>query len=492
MISRNTEQQILEGFLGDVGTGKIWPMNNCGLFYFSSGFNTEKYFKLTPYTKHFNYSALNINDGESLTVYLPTNPIVNDSIEGFNRYLDDRFFTKNLEDNFLKNERQVDEIYKEYTYERIKNENIEVLYPLIQKAFDLIHISNSSLYFSLYFDKELCANVLSSKKYPITKENLDKLWEKATVPIFRSFDGEQEYFGLSLLAQGKTISEIAEDCQFFYATYRDVQLLPEVRKRLMSKYGDINTVDAENKRQEILFNEKKNLEEYNKWYKELLDEEKVIADYCQTVMRVRDRRKNFFAKVLTVNWRIAERIFKEASIDPKYIGFVLPTVELTKGVEFIKSIKKEIEKRADGYIIYMLFNGDIKINYDNFVEIKKEINEHHIKLEQPAVENIIKGQIACKGKVRGIARIILDAELGGHFKDGDILVTGMTRPEFVPLMKRSGAIVTDEGGITCHAAIVSRELNKTCIIGTKIATKVLKDGDIIEVDADKGIVRKLS
>jgi pyruvate,water dikinase len=74
------------------------------------------------------------------------------------------------------------------------------------------------------------------------------------------------------------------------------------------------------------------------------------------------------------------------------------------------------------------------------------------------------------------------------FQEGEILVTGMTRPEFVPLMRRAAAIVTDEGGITCHAAIVSRELNKPCIIGTKFATHILKDGDEVLVDANQGII----
>jgi pyruvate,water dikinase len=65
----------------------------------------------------------------------------------------------------------------------------------------------------------------------------------------------------------------------------------------------------------------------------------------------------------------------------------------------------------------------------------------------------------------------------------------MTTPDFVPAMRKAVAIITDEGGITCHAAIVSRELGKPCIIGTKIATKALKDGDVVEVDADNGVVR---
>ncbi len=63
----------------------------------------------------------------------------------------------------------------------------------------------------------------------------------------------------------------------------------------------------------------------------------------------------------------------------------------------------------------------------------------------------------------------------------------MTDPDFLPAMKKASAIITDEGGITCHAAIVSRELKIPCIIGTRIATKVLKDGDLVEVDANKGI-----
>ena len=67
----------------------------------------------------------------------------------------------------------------------------------------------------------------------------------------------------------------------------------------------------------------------------------------------------------------------------------------------------------------------------------------------------------------------------------------MIKPDYLSAMKKAVAFVTDEGGITCHAAIVARELNKPCIIGTKIATKVLKDGDEVEVDADKGVVKIL-
>ncbi|MBI1935587.1 hypothetical protein HYS31_04040 [Candidatus Woesearchaeota archaeon] len=67
----------------------------------------------------------------------------------------------------------------------------------------------------------------------------------------------------------------------------------------------------------------------------------------------------------------------------------------------------------------------------------------------------------------------------------------MTSPWYVPIMEKAAAIVTDEGGITCHAAIISREMSKPCIIGTKFATKVLKNGDLVEVDATKGIIKRI-
>lgn len=77
----------------------------------------------------------------------------------------------------------------------------------------------------------------------------------------------------------------------------------------------------------------------------------------------------------------------------------------------------------------------------------------------------------------------------GKFKDGDVLVTEMTRPDFLPIMRRASAIVTDEGGLTCHAAIVARELHIPCIVGTRNATHVFKDGDMLEVNTGKGIVK---
>ena len=103
----------------------------------------------------------------------------------------------------------------------------------------------------------------------------------------------------------------------------------------------------------------------------------------------------------------------------------------------------------------------------------------------------VKGAIAYQGIVRGTAKVVMRVSELGKVKKGDILISYMTSPNFLQAMKLSAAFVTNEGGLTCHAAIVAREIKKPCVIGTKIATDIFKDGDLIEVNADKGVVRLL-
>ncbi|OGY49086.1 MAG: hypothetical protein A2663_04815 [Candidatus Buchananbacteria bacterium RIFCSPHIGHO2_01_FULL_46_12] len=101
------------------------------------------------------------------------------------------------------------------------------------------------------------------------------------------------------------------------------------------------------------------------------------------------------------------------------------------------------------------------------------------------------GQTAFAGKAKGRVRIVNVPEEMKNFKKGEILVSEKTNPNLLLAMKKAAAIVTDAGGLTCHAAIVSRELKIPCVVGTKFATKILKNGDRVMVDADKGAVNLL-
>jgi|GEM_PF-404500 len=115
-----------------------------------------------------------------------------------------------------------------------------------------------------------------------------------------------------------------------------------------------------------------------------------------------------------------------------------------------------------------------------------------LKLEKSLAKtengDVIRGTCAQPGKAEGVARLVLDPAHPGTFNRGDILITGMTRPEYLPLFKKAAAVITDAGGILSHAAIIARELKKPCVIGTQDATKRIKNGQRIAVNADAGVV----
>lgn len=101
---------------------------------------------------------------------------------------------------------------------------------------------------------------------------------------------------------------------------------------------------------------------------------------------------------------------------------------------------------------------------------------------------LLTGQAASPGMASGSVRILRSPKEGGSLVQGEILVATMTSPDWVPAIRRAGALVTDGGGMTCHAAIVSRELGVPCIVGTRSATSVLHDGQVVTVDATAGRV----
>jgi phosphohistidine swiveling domain-containing protein len=144
----------------------------------------------------------------------------------------------------------------------------------------------------------------------------------------------------------------------------------------------------------------------------------------------------------------------------------------------------ELTKRFDASIL-IFENGNF-----NLISGNSEIDEIE-KTILPKTDQV-RGSIAYKGKIIGKVKIVLHPNTyTGVFESGDILVTGMTRPEFLPFLEKASAFVTDSGGALSHAAISAREMKKPCIVGTGNGTKIFKDGDMVEVDADNGIIKIL-
>jgi pyruvate,water dikinase len=139
--------------------------------------------------------------------------------------------------------------------------------------------------------------------------------------------------------------------------------------------------------------------------------------------------------------------------------------------------REELARRVENGVEYEVLNG-----------------VHSWRAAEPMVRRIdsdardrarngLIGQTACTGQARGrIKHVASPADMRG-FRDGDILLSPMTTPDVMYAIERAGAIVTDEGGVLCHAAIISRELNKPCVIGCEVATVAFADGDIVEVAA---------
>jgi len=103
-------------------------------------------------------------------------------------------------------------------------------------------------------------------------------------------------------------------------------------------------------------------------------------------------------------------------------------------------------------------------------------------------ELLVSGLGASPGIAHGKVRVLSAPEQGAQLQDGEILVAPMTAPDWVPTIRRAAALITDSGGVTCHAAIVSRELRIPCIVGTRSATRVLRNGELVTADGSKGRV----
>ena len=178
----------------------------------------------------------------------------------------------------------------------------------------------------------------------------------------------------------------------------------------------------------------------------------------------------------------------------KSLAKIFPHIKEYVQVLMIEEIKtgklpslEELKKRDAGffYTENRLYIGATKefIQKKYAVLLKEEISKEQI--------TIFKGNMANPGKVIGIVQKVMGHKDLSSFKKGEILVSPMTMPDFIVAMEKAAAFITDEGGILCHAAIVAREMKKPCITGTNIATQILHNGDLVEVDADNATIKIL-
>lgn len=205
----------------------------------------------------------------------------------------------------------------------------------------------------------------------------------------------------------------------------------------------------------------------------------------QVTTTIQDIRKAELLEMVTAASRFG-REFAHRSMTPYEDIEYATWEELEGGAWKLEDLRA---RRRSPFVMYWTLEGT-QIHQGEKARALIELSHTHIlKADSEATE--IRGACASKGKVTGRAVVVFEPREFERVREGDILFTIMTRPEFLPVMHRAAAFICDEGGLTSHAAIVAREMKKPCVIATKVGTRTFKDGDMVEVDADNGVVKKI-
>ena len=215
--------------------------------------------------------------------------------------------------------------------------------------------------------------------------------------------------------------------------------------------------------------------------------EKKLLEVARQFSYVKDLRDDFRRKgIFYIRNSLFKEISKRMALDLGKLSY-LQEQEILDFLDTGK-ITGNTDERKKGYAIYYDKNREIIVSSGK--DIPKTLNKLGISAAKEFSEEI-KGIPASRGLAQGAVAIVRGVNDLDNVKEGNILVAVTTHPDYVPAMQRAAAIVADEGGVTSHAAIIARELGVPCIVGTRISTKLLKNGDKVEVDANNGWVRKL-
>lgn len=215
--------------------------------------------------------------------------------------------------------------------------------------------------------------------------------------------------------------------------------------------------------------------------------EKNILSVSAEMVRLKSLRSDSRQSLYTAVNKIVDLMAKRWKVSAKYLES-LSIPELITTINNINNLEQNLASRWMRSVLIPKSADDYQVVTGNFIEsyISNNVIADSEKMSE---SQEITGQVAHPGKIRGKVKLVFGAQHNSKVKKGDVLVSVSTSPQLLPAMKLAAAFVTDMGGITSHAAIVAREFRKPCVVGTKIATHILRDGDLVEVDANKGIVK---
>ncbi|MDO8435453.1 MAG: PEP-utilizing enzyme [bacterium] len=205
---------------------------------------------------------------------------------------------------------------------------------------------------------------------------------------------------------------------------------------------------------------------------------------AELLSEMQDKRKACVQRTNPLLWSMSEIVAREFNIDHA-LFMRLSALEFLDVLAGKKPDTTELKRRTLRALYWYPREGEIIWSGPELGNFQWELTFGQTDITE------LRGVPACAGAATGIARVIMTTQDLRDFQQGEIMVANQTTPEYTPYMRKAAAIVTDQGGLTAHAAVFSREFQIPCVIGCGTATKWIKNGDHVEVDAKKGIVKKL-
>ncbi|MBI5530295.1 MAG: hypothetical protein HY918_02230 [Candidatus Doudnabacteria bacterium] len=319
-----------------------------------------------------------------------------------------------------------------------------------------ILLAPEKLSFNQLSQKELLECKLKAK----TSAHLDKLLEDYAKKWFWL---NNSYFG------SKDLNK-----KYFYNRIRKLSL-----KKIKDEYKEIVSYPSKIKKQKS---------KISKEYK-IPSQTRKLAHALSSSIWLQDHRKGMAWRSSSVITILSKHLANRLEVPlPDILHYSAD--EWAKAFDTDKKVaEKTIAQRKKFYVFYS------KLGFYTFYTGKKatRLAKYFSELYSKSNTANLNGTVVSRKAdiVKGRARVLHSALESNKMKAGEILITAMTSPDYIHAMRKAAAIITDVGGLMSHAAVVSRELGIPCIVNTKIATKVFKDGDMVEVDANKGIVRKI-
>ncbi|MBI2103097.1 hypothetical protein HYT55_04610 [Candidatus Woesearchaeota archaeon] len=402
-----------------------------------------------------------------------------------------RAFGKNLFLDYIKSKRTENELYKtwkkkvnvllmaqkEITEEHIRelsNNNLKITVEKFFKHTIAFWMDTLVPEFANYGSEEVLQEKLL--KYTTKKEELSSIKEILCAPEKSSFYQEEEI----ALAETKCIKKHQQEYFWLQNSYAETKVLSEEYFSKKAKGIKRNIkMEVANKLKKTSDLKTEIIRKFS-----LSNETVEIARVISDIISWQDERK----KYIFINLHYKDLLLREIAQRFKYSYKDLLNAGYTEIIGIFErgEIGKDLVKREEGFGVHLTPEYKYLSQHDAF---------HH--WESFAYEMTLQeidhfdGVVASKGKkllLQGEVKKVINPLKEKSFHKGNILVASMTSPEYVFLMEKAAAIITDNRGLTCHAAIVSREFEIPCIVGTKIATQVLKDGDLVEIDTTKGTI----